>query len=393
MTSFESNGICIEVVNPNTLLFPTRIYPIPKNQNGVDVPIKLCVSINHNNSNYFYLNPLQAFIPELLTSDGQIIQGDLVIEEGITNNQLNRLMESNHTRQFEWFTIRSKCRTTFSLTARLFWQDNSLQLKIPTIPDYVIGSITPNYFWYFKVLQPETYQLRLILNTDNKTTYVSRFNNSQERTVRETNSQILVTPWLNIRLVQPLSTDIYAIEIDGVLFKTDMPESVLAIPPMQSGAKTDINLGIRVTNNTSTAFRFYQAHSINVTLIDIDGKEINWFSEMVRPGLGKRTQYYLVQPRESTFFDLEAMIFWRNGQLELAITNQARGLRDCGFYYFPGLKCDTLYRLQLIYHISERSAKCPQEKVSETVWNGWLAMPFVEFRLVNPSSKSESLSR
>jgi hypothetical protein len=55
MTSFESNAAGIELVNPNTLLFPTRIYPIPKNQIGVDVPIKLCVSINHNNSNYFHL--------------------------------------------------------------------------------------------------------------------------------------------------------------------------------------------------------------------------------------------------------------------------------------------------------------------------------------------------
>lgn len=75
MTYYELNGTCVEIVNPNIILFPTKIYLIPKKQIGINVPIKFSVSINHTNKNYFYLNHLQAFIPELLTTNGQINTG------------------------------------------------------------------------------------------------------------------------------------------------------------------------------------------------------------------------------------------------------------------------------------------------------------------------------
>ncbi|MBD2531000.1 hypothetical protein H6G97_15995 [Nostoc flagelliforme FACHB-838] len=91
MTVSESNGTSIEIVNPNTILFPTRIYPIPKKQIGINIPIKFSVSINHTNSNYFYLNHLQALIPELLTSNGQRMQGHLVTDDLVTNQQSKKL--------------------------------------------------------------------------------------------------------------------------------------------------------------------------------------------------------------------------------------------------------------------------------------------------------------
>ncbi|RUT08483.1 hypothetical protein DSM106972_016510 [Dulcicalothrix desertica PCC 7102] len=162
MTFDDLNSTQVELINSNIIQFPTRVHPISENKNGVNIPIKLYVSINHNNQEYFNLNSLQAFVPELLTSDCQIVQGHLVTNKIITNN-----LENNHNTQSNWWKVRPNCRTTFILTASLFWQDNSLQLKIPTIPDYyVLSSVNPNYFWQFDALEAETYQLRFILNTE-----------------------------------------------------------------------------------------------------------------------------------------------------------------------------------------------------------------------------------
>ncbi|BAZ16058.1 hypothetical protein NIES4071_79330 [Calothrix sp. NIES-4071] len=372
MTFSQSNGIQIELVNPNTLLYPTRVYPIPKRKVGVNMPIKFHVSINHTNSNNFHLNSLQAFIPELLTLDGKIIQGRLGADKAITNNQ---------SKQYNWWRIIPNCRTTFIVTARLFWQENSLQLKIPAVPDYVLGSVSPAYFWYFDALAAETYQLRFILNTDLDTQCISKPNISQEENAQKASSEILATPWVNLRLVQTLLFDSRAIEVDGVLFKIEMAKSLLTIPSKLFRTKTDVKLGIHVTNNTLNPLRFNQAHSIDVILISDDGKEINWLSDMVRPGLGKEPRYYLVQPGESAYFDSDAMLSWYCNKLELAVSNKARGLTACGFYYFSNLKKGG-YKMQVIYRSCQSRAKHLEEQVLEKKWTGWVAMPFIEFYLV-----------
>ncbi|MBW4677488.1 MAG: hypothetical protein KME52_26880 [Desmonostoc geniculatum HA4340-LM1] len=120
MTSSEPNGtnasktdgIHIEIINPNTILFSTIGYPIPPKKIGINVPIKFSVSINHTSSNYFYLNNLQALTPELMTSNGQIIQGHLVTDTLVTNQQ-SKQPDSRQSRQSNWWRIRPKCRTTF----------------------------------------------------------------------------------------------------------------------------------------------------------------------------------------------------------------------------------------------------------------------------------------
>jgi hypothetical protein len=90
-----------------------------------------------------------------------------------------------------------------------------------------------------------------------------------------------------------------------------------------------VKLGIRATNNTSTAFRFQQLDSFDLTLIGNDGKEIKFSSDILRSWVGKGPNYYLAQPRDSALFVLDGTLSWHLNQLILAIPNQAGG-----FYYF-----------------------------------------------------------
>ncbi|PHJ66158.1 hypothetical protein VF14_16470 [Nostoc linckia z18] len=378
----KTHGIHIEIINPNTILFPTVGYPIPNKKIGINAPIKFGISINNYTSNYFYLNHLQALIPELLTSNGQIIQGHLFTQYPVTNQQ-NKQPGSSQSRQSDWWRIRPKCRTTFFVTAKLFWQDNSLQLKIPTIPDYVIDNFRSNYFWYFDALDTKTYQLRFILNTDVRDRDVSSSNINQEAIERETSSDTLATPWVNLRLVELLSTDSNAIEVDGVLFKIDMP-SVLTIPFKLFKAKTDVKLGIYITNNTLSAICFYQLSSIEVVLISDDGKPINYSGDPTKLAWKNNEQnYYLLQPGEKMFLDLCGKLFWNSCQLEFAISSKTHSLNgEIGFYYFSNLKAGTSYHIQVIYQVSELRARRLEEQVLQKFWSGRIAMPLVEFRLI-----------
>ncbi|MEG3967374.1 MULTISPECIES: hypothetical protein [unclassified Microcoleus] len=392
----EANGIFIEVTNPSPRFYPTLVFPIPKNLLGSHTSIQVTLRIINNTSTSFRVNPSQTFIPEVWTSDNQTRQRlrdiDCLAASTHPNRPFDReatsglaglrpnlapAIEHNETRNFDWWEIKPELPRIIFLTALLYWDNNLLVLKVPTIPDNSRSSIDHNNCWYFEVIPEETYQLRFVLNTDCNTTPVSESDTKAARTAQETGSGLLASPFVNLRLVMPLSTDSSAIEVDGIQFKTEMPESVLIIPPNLPGARTAVKLGIRATNNTSTAFRFQQLDSLDLTLIGDDGKEIKWRSDLMRTWVGKGPNYYLAPPRDSALFVLDGRLSWHWNQLLLAIPNQAGG-----FYYFYDLKPGT-YHLGLRYHIGAPRATNIKEQVLEKVWTGWIAMPFVDLHLVN----------
>ncbi|MEH2059171.1 MAG: hypothetical protein V7K97_24065 [Nostoc sp.] len=61
-------------------------------------------------------------------------------EEIITNTQLNKSLEYSHREEVRWWQIRPESSFGFRLTAKLFWQNNSLKLKIPSPANYIFGS-------------------------------------------------------------------------------------------------------------------------------------------------------------------------------------------------------------------------------------------------------------
>ena len=64
------------------------------------------------------------------------------------------------------------------------------------------------------------------------------------------------------------------VEVNGIRFETFMPERVLPIPAISSGVRTPVQLGIRITNNTSNRFRFsfFSILNIQPELITPDGQ-------------------------------------------------------------------------------------------------------------------------
>lgn len=384
--NFEVEGVGMEITRPHPLVYPMSIYSIPQKDSGFNALIKLGVSIINNTPMPFHLSLFQSFIPEIMTSDGQIIQGYLDTQEVITNTQPNKSPENSQKQKIGWLEIRPESSFGFRLNAMLSWQNNSLQLKIPSPTNYVLSSENLRYFWCFDDLQAHTYQFRFILNTEEEPTYVLESNLRQKTTISENRAKILATPWVNLRLVYPLSTDNSAIEVNGIVFKVEMPESVLNIPARQTVIRTDVKLRIHITNNQLTGFRFYQGNCFELILITDKGKEISFGSDPTKQVREAETipNYHLIKPQESTFFDLDGILFWDGNRLNLAISKKSPHYFTgaTAFDYFLELQPGASYQIQVVYHVIEQKKKQLEEHLLEKVWTGWVAMPLVEFCLV-----------
>lgn len=382
---FEVDGVRMEITRPHPLVYPMSVYSIPQKDSGVNALIKLGVSIINNTPMPFHLNLFQSFIPELVTSDGQIIQGYLVTKEVITNTQPNKLLENSQKQKTGGLQIRPESSFGFRLNAILSWQNNSLQLKIPS-PNNVLSSDNMHYFWCFDGLQAHTYQFRFILNTEDKPTDALESNLRQKTTISENRSKILATPWVNLRLVYPLSTDNTAIEVNDIVFKVEMPKSVLNIPARQTVTRTDVKLRIHITNNQSTVLHFYQVDSFELILIGDEGKEISFGSNPTKHVREAETipNYHLIKPQESAVCDLDGILFWDCGQLDFAISKKSPHYFTGAnaFDYFLDLQPGASYQLQVVYHVIEQKKKQLEGQLLEKVWTGWVAMPLVEFCLV-----------
>ena len=311
--NLEANGINIEREISDQIIFPTRIYAIPKNQLGVPTLLKLPIRIRNNTSTRLDLNLYQPFIPELLASDGQTIPRLLVTDDSVASTQLNIPQQHHSPRKLQQWKFPPGYGASISQTARLCWRNNLLQLQIPT------ERFCSDKFWLFDALQPGNYQLRFILNIDRETTPVEDSENQDSGT----GSGILATPFLNLHFIQPLSTDSSAIEVNGVQFKTEMPDNVLTIPPNLRDASTHIKLDLCATNKTSTALYFEQMYSFSFTLLDDDGKDIQFTDTRRRLRVDKGPKPYLVEPGESALFVCDGTLDWLMNQLLLAIPNKS----------------------------------------------------------------------
>jgi hypothetical protein len=74
--AIEVSGINMEIMLPD----PTAIT-IPENKAGITPPIQFYINITNNTSMSFHFNLSETLIPELVTSEGQALQPQLVNEK------------------------------------------------------------------------------------------------------------------------------------------------------------------------------------------------------------------------------------------------------------------------------------------------------------------------
>lgn len=179
--SFESNdleadGIRMEISVPDVV-----VIAIPENRNGASTFVLLEICITNNTPTPFRFNLYGTLIPEFMAPDSQAQQRRLATDEQSANMQSNipalpgwenRLAgflsnlvcppSRSQTREINYFLVKPRESKSVCLTTRVSWQNNLLQIRIPTIPgDFQVPTI-PKKLWFFDALEPENYQLRFI---------------------------------------------------------------------------------------------------------------------------------------------------------------------------------------------------------------------------------------
>lgn len=408
--AIEVSGINMEIMLPD----PTAIA-IPENRAGITPPIKFYINITNNTSMSFHFNLSETLIPEIVTSEGQALQRQLVNEKPEGEVQPNRYrtgwagrltqfisnlklsQECNETREINYLLVEPRESKSITINASLDWEDNLLVLKISTLDEFA-ESINFHNFWLFEALLPGNYQIRFIYQHKCVNRVIPEIDTLEITNVEESESELLISPFVNLRLLQAVEADSNAVEMDGVRFETLVPERVLSIPknnlihkllylmkflspiPIDySSFIIPVQIGIRITNNTSTPLKFSFYFTLLLEIMGVDGiipLEGGW----IRASSPSNSDVLSVMPGEDITFFPEAEIFglWEE-QFGLRITSG-----NSGTLIFEPLTLET-YQVRLTYSSKQAMVKIYESVKTDTtldVWSGQISTPFVDFRLV-----------
>ncbi|MDF5725890.1 MAG: hypothetical protein PUP91_36680 [Rhizonema sp. PD37] len=366
------NGIRMDINAPRVTGTPELVaICIPENKPGNAAPVELCVHITNNTSSSFPLMIYGGLIPELMTPDGQVTR------------PLEPINRQFGTQEHHWSLIRSGETIGMTLKAKLSWRNNSLQLEVPTNPDYYWEPpITPENSWTFDALSFGTYQLRFVYDNPSREIISSNPKTSPLTELVAIATDRLATSFINLRLVQSTECNKSAVEVNSIRFETLVPEQVLSLPKKEPGTKVSVQLaGIRITNNTPHPLCFSFYTTLIPEIVGVDGQILQrgYFSDWSR--VAEDSDFVVVIPGKDVTLFPEATLWWQEND-QLLLVNDAG---DGGAYTFK-LTDNGTYKIQINYVNKTGFSKIYEQetrnwKQIENIWMGMVTTPFVEFHL------------
>jgi hypothetical protein len=367
------------------------VLPIPKSRSGTISSLQTGVYITNNTQNYFYFNPVETIIPELITAGGELLQG-LLAKNGYgaiqTNTpyssnlrfKLTRLL-SNLTNLFkrsDYLLVEAGNTTTIDINISLFWDNNQLIVKLNLAK---LSFIMQTTYWLFNVVHSQNYKLWFIyLPADEN---ISESNTRKVRITQEMKSNELATSFLNLYLVQPMDTESNAVEVDGVQFETVVPEQSLTIPEKKRQAEASLQIGMQVTNKTQTPFRFDFFATLVPELIGVNGQTLqrSYFCRFLQAP--RESDYPLAMPGESVRCFPDAKLFW----LKVDVLSLQIAAGDGGFWIFNNLQ-PGVYKFRFVYQkhnsfVTKNDHTKARIKSLDWKWNSMVITPFFDLCLNN----------
>jgi hypothetical protein len=355
------------------------VLPVPENKSGVYSCLHIGVVLaNGTRKNYRFL-PSEVLIPELMTSEGKILPRLLNIKETPATNtpglrfQLSQLIWKL-TSLFDpddWL-IESRNYACINICTRLFWKNNRLRLELYP-EDFFWHNI--NRYWWFDGLEIGNHQLKYIY-------FDSRKNRNNSRTGEVRNTPEIATNFINLHLVYPVGSEGKAVEINDIKFETVVPEKSWNIAEYEQEVKTPVQLGMSITNNTQTPFRFSFYNSLLPEIVTSDGQalERGFYRNILL--VARKSHYPLAMPGETVTYFPHAELWWEcseNLRLEISAGD--------GLYWtFQNLKLGVYY-FRFVYRKGNKAATVYDQQITDTKTLEWddgtiIATPFVELSLV-----------
>jgi hypothetical protein len=170
--------------------------------------------------------------------------------------------------------------------------------------------------------------------------------------------------------------------INGIRFETLVPERVLIIPN-QENIKNRVEFGIKVTNQTSTPYRFVFV-SLVPELVGPEGEAIEFEYTVNSPKATSASDCLLAKPDESLTFFTKAK--FNRGINKLILSG--RDLMN-GCWRFGGLR-PVRYWVRFTYRNRFQTPKLNSGRTpwpfSEKLWTGIAPTPYEEFYLKYPQN-------
>ena len=112
------------------------------------------------------------------------------------------------------------------------------------------------------------------------------------------------------------------LEVDGIQFRTVMPERVIRIPPKQEGAKTQVQFGIQITNQTDNP-RYFLLFAVRPQFQQANQQKVPESGALSNTaGSPESSDFKLLMPRESVTFLVEGCFEWVRNELKFGFTRK-----------------------------------------------------------------------
>ena len=139
-------------------------------------------------------------------------------------------------------------------------------------------------------------------------------------------------------------TDSNAIDLDGILFETWVPETEWVVPQKEPEAYTPVSFGFRITNTSEEPVRLRPYGKLDIGLNTPDG---SWHAYVVADSITapRESDYLLIKPGESIPYLIEGRLFWTEDESLVA-----RGIDTYGNdWRLVNLQPNMTYQLWMIY--------------------------------------------
>jgi len=341
--NFEYQGISIRICGGDY-----RILSIPEKKINSNNFLELKIDITNSRLPAFRFEEFGNLYPQILTSNGKILRIEEPKKKRILNNYKDYLVQHGEY-------------SFASLYAKICWHNNKLQLRIYSIP------IENDNFWIVDNINLGTYQIRFIYRTNIRIA-------AGIETVR------LDTQFITLRLIESVKNNKSVVQVDDIRFQTLVTQPLLAIPKKQHEATTLVQFGLRVTNLSSSSYRF-NFHGLKPEIQNINGQLLQRIYNTNATIGTDESHFLLATPEESLTCFIDAELRWYLDSNQLVMQG-----RDSigGYWSFRYLNSGS-YRVRFTYKgLSQHDvAKLLPGVVLENLWTGTVATPFVEFKLVD----------
>jgi hypothetical protein len=353
------NNLSIKISNASPIILPIS-------KKNISIPFQFSIKVTNNTSMPICFCNLSTLVPELIDSEGQTV-----------NYQTPRYLQNYDKQNNNCDLILPQKSLSISRYGRLYWELGKLQMSISIFSDEGLKT-TSNNAWIFEQLHSETYQIRFKENRPLEEA-ICKYPYLREQKREISISEEHVTQFINLHLINVDRSEQNIIDFQGVQFETVISQTLHIPFPKNTTKHIPVELGIRISNHSSKAYRFI-FYNLRPLLLDEHGNSLKRSGGQNRIVMPTKEDFLLVNNNECIYEGFNASLYWIDNELKIGGQD-----KFAWCWSFGNLQPGT-YQIGFVYTNNDGSSY--PKKFQEfkpffaDLWVGTIQTLFVSFSLV-----------